>query len=571
MSFKPSHLIVILLPFAFSTISATVRYVDVNSTNAVPPYTDWTTAATNIQDAVDAAIAGDQVLVTNGLYQSGGRTAYDNPNYPYAHTTNRVVVDKAVVVQSVNGPGVTIIQGYRDQIITNGPVRCVFLASNATLVGFTLTDGTTMNSGGGVWCESSRSSVSNCVLTGNLGWQEGGGSFRGALNNCAFHDNTGFLGGGAGESILGGCTLSNNSTISDGYGGASYYGTLTNCVLANNSGNYGGGSCYDTLRNCTLSNNSAYYGGGSFCSILNNSRLTSNSAVYGGGSWNGTLNYCTISGNSALNLGGGAAESALNNCLVISNSARYGGSGSYGGGASGGALKDCTVSANYASVHGSGLYTCEATNCVVYYNSGEDYYSANLVYCCSASAYGFANITNAPLFVDQGGGDYRLQSNSPCINSGNNAFVSATNDLDGNPRIVGGTVDIGAYEFQTPASVISYAWLQQYGLPTDGSADLIDTDGDGMNNWKEWICGTDPTNPLSVLKMLSPSNSVSGLTVPWQSVSGINYYLQRSSNLAALPAFLTLQSNIVGQAGTTIYTDTNATGVGPFFYRVGVQ
>jgi len=40
---------------------ASVRYVDVNSTNATPPYTSWTTAATNIQNAVDAALAGDRV------------------------------------------------------------------------------------------------------------------------------------------------------------------------------------------------------------------------------------------------------------------------------------------------------------------------------------------------------------------------------------------------------------------------------------------------------------------------------------------------------------------------------
>ena len=56
--------------------------------------------------------------------------------------------------------------------------------------------------------------------------------------------------------------------------------------------------------------------------------------------------------------------------------------------------------------------------------------------------------------MDLSTGDFRLQGNSPCINAGHNAYVTSDADLDGLPRIVGGTIDIGAYESQAPGSVI---------------------------------------------------------------------------------------------------------------------
>ncbi len=131
-------------------------------------------------------------------------------------------------------------------------------------------------------------------------------------------------------------------------------------------------------------------------------------------------------------------------------------------------------------------------------------------------------------------------------------------------------MDIGAYEYQGAGSVISYAWLQQYGLPTDGSADFAHADGDGMNNWQEWVCGTCPTNPLSVLRLLSAAPAGTNVTVTWQSVAGVNYFLERSANLWPSPLFTLLATGIPGQPGTTTYTDTNAAGAWPLFYRVGV-
>jgi len=153
----------VLLLSAMSA-SAAIRYVDVDNADPTPPYTNWASAATTIQDAVDAAVAGDQILVTNGVYQAGSRVV--------AGTSNRVAVEKPVSVKSVNGAAVTLIQG--GQIM-----RCVYLTNGAALVGFTLADGAAREGsgeGGGVSCASTNEFVSNCVLTGNSAAGMGGGA-----------------------------------------------------------------------------------------------------------------------------------------------------------------------------------------------------------------------------------------------------------------------------------------------------------------------------------------------------------------------------------------------------------
>jgi len=108
-------------------------------------------------------------------------------------------------------------------------------------------------------------------------------------------------------------------------------------------------------------------------------------------------------------------------------------------------------------------------------------------------------------------------------------------------------------------------------LPTDGSADYTDPDGDGLNNWKEWRADTNPTDALSALRMITVTNGTPGAQVTWQSVPTRYYWLECATNIAMSSPFSMLATNIAGQAGMTTFMDTTAIGPGPFFYRVGVH
>jgi len=528
-------LLVVGLGLAVFSATATTFYVNVNNPAPASPFTNWLTAATNIQDAIDVSTDGDLILVTNGVYATGGRVVYGT-------LTNRVVINKAVTVRSVNGPAVTIIQGFQDSLNGNSyinpqlyylnNVRCVYMTNNAVLDGFTITNGATRafnvitntTVGGGIYCESMNSVITNCYFVGNLNpnYYAGGGAgvYRGTLNSCI---------------------LSNNLIPFYGpFGGAAYQSVLNNCLIISNAADFGGGAALSVLNQCLVIGNYTPVG----------------SVPYGGGLYSCTANNCLIAGNYCAGVGGGAFDSSLFNCTVVSNTALSYGSGLY-----------------FGSINNI------ASNSIIYYNAnsargGNIYKPINttqIYYCCTIPTTGISCVTNTPAFVNLAGGDFHLSSNSPCINAGNNSFVFGTNDLDGNPRIVGGTVDIGCYEYQSPASVLSYAWAQQYCLPTDGSADFIDSDGTGMNNWQKWIAGLNPTNPASILAMSSAvaGTNYTGLKVTWQSVNTRSYYLQRSSDLTQ--PFSVLQSNLVGQTGTTTYNDTSATNAVPYFYRVGVQ
>ena len=317
--------------------------------------------------------------------------------WPPKVTTNRVVVvDKVLELRSVNGPQFTLIQGYQEPGNLYGPsaIRCAYLARGATLSGFTLTNGTAVNgqSGGGVWCDSTNITVTNCVLIANAG----NGARSGTLNNCTLIGNSQEAAEG---SVLNNCTISAN-------GRGALYSTLNNCVV---SSNYVGGASYCTLNNCTLVGNSAGEGGGAYyCSLTN----------------------CTLTGNSASSSGGGAYAGTLDNCRLTGNSAKSG----WGGGVASGTLNNCTLTGNSASV-GGGTYACRLNNCIVYFNTDDtDAYSANyddsciFNYSCTTPqpSGGTGNLSVDPQLASA----THLSASSPCLGAGFAGFAKGT-DIDG--------------------------------------------------------------------------------------------------------------------------------------------
>jgi hypothetical protein len=380
--------------------SNVIRFVNQANPNPAAPYTSWISAATNIQDTVDAAVAGDRILVANGIYQSGARLV--------SGMSNRLAIPIPLTLESANGPNSTWIDG-------GGAIRCVYLADGSSLNGFTLTNGISSENGGGVRCDSTNAVLTNCVLAGNSTSQQGGGAYQGTLLNCSLVGNSagGILlgypaGAAANSSVLVNCLVAGNSTYDYGVGGGLFGCQASQCLITSNSApnSLAGGASHSTLTDCLLVGN---YAGSS-----------------GGGADSSTLNNCTVAGNTALNgPGGGVNSCTVNNCIVYYNAYTY------------------------ATVFG----TPDQTNCA----------NSLVNYTCTTPlpTNGVGNIVTPPAFVDLANGNWRLQSNSPCINAGNNGYVTTSGDLDGNPRIVGSTTDMGSYEYQAPTIALIVQPLSQ--------------------------------------------------------------------------------------------------------------
>jgi parallel beta-helix repeat protein len=449
-----------------------------------------------IQAAINSAIAGDTVQVAAGTYREALSWVGKDLTLQGAGA-GRSIIDPSA---ANGGPG-------------GGCLSTQNLTSASLIEGFTLQNGIGDVYGGGMYNSSSSPAVTNCAFSGNSAhgpvgpWDVDGGSGGGMYNNpssspvvtsCIFSGNAAVYGGGMYNSSssspeVTNCTFSGNAASS--IGGGMYNSTsspaVTNCTFSGNAASYAGGGMYNAsssgpeVTNCTFSGNAASYSGG-----------FGSRGGYGGGMYNSTsspaVTNCTFSGNAAYYYGGGmyndSSSLAVTNCTFSGNAALSGGGGMYNISSSP-TVTNSILWGNWASPGG---ISNSGSNPTVRYSEVQD--------LANSTPDANGNFAADPLFVrnpspgpdgvwgtaDDDYGDLRLREVSPCINAGANTAVTVppfpmdpTNtfiiDLAGNPRILGGIVDLGAYELfvappAAPTNVVASAGSGQVSLTWAASA-----------------------------------------------------------------------------------------------------
>ncbi len=381
---------------------------DVNNTGA-----GWDSPYATVAKAVQEAAAGDEVVVSNGVYT----------------LTQQILVDKAITVRSLNGAAETTLDGGPNNTTT----RIFFINhADAKVDGFTikqgygsvvaglgsdggnnlggvyrvgggvlLTSGLLANSmivtnnaeeGAGVYYAGNSSIVSNCLVQGNDATRYGGG-----LANSRYNPLQGGLGG-----KLFNNTVRNNSAPFGGSGVWIDFGHMENNIVAYNTGSGGirqrGGTNRNSLVYRNLIGSGSYSGGGIYLS--HTGLIENNTIVYNGGGNSGTA-----SRSSAL-------RCDPNEYNVIRNTIVWGN----------------TYNAAGAEVKLENL--------------------SSMTYSCwLAGTTGTGNITSNPAFVNATANNFNLGALSPCLNLGQNQdWMTGATDVAGKDRIINTTVDMGAYE-----------------------------------------------------------------------------------------------------------------------------
>ncbi len=432
-----------------------------------------------------------------------------------ANQSRVISVGSANSTTTVNLGGVTLTRGYASSGNRGGGISQSYGALNLmnvtisensayygggvyqyfgtlNLTSVTISENTASSySGGGVYLSYGTSALTNVTISGNTASSYfGGGVFQNngtsALTNVTISGNTADVGGGVyqsgGTSALTNVTMSGNSAYYGGGGACLDSGTLTltNVTISGNWASFGsgGGVCQSngtlTVTNVTISGNLAsgggcgggvYQSGGT--SSLTNVTISGNTAYAGGGacldSGTSTLTNVTISGNVASgDRGGGVFQN--NGTLALTNSTISGNTASEGGGVylySGTSTLRNMIVARNAADYGFDVYrdtgaTLSGSNNLIGDGSGQ----TSLVDGRNGNLVGSSASPIDPQFVNMAGTDWtkwdmHLQATSPAVNAGDNVWVptGVTTDIAGSARIIGGTVDMGAYELDHAPTV----------------------------------------------------------------------------------------------------------------------
>ena len=293
-----------------SVALADVLYVDAAATGANDG-SSWTDAFTDLQAALGATVATDEIWVAAATYKP---TATTNRALSFA-LKNGVGVyggfDGTETLRDQRDPAanVTVLSGDIGVAAdaSDNSYHVVTTDASVTLSGvldgFTITAGQA-NGGGpgedrgaGMWINSGSPTLTDLDFTFNFASAEGGGlrvtSGSPILTNCGFFVNSvssaGFGGGirsGLGSTVV--CTncifrFNTVQGMTVGSAGIESAGgmTLVNCIVAQNnpSGAHFSSGDNNTIENCTFANNTAY-GIGLFTS---NGNTMTNTIVWGNG------------------------------------------------------------------------------------------------------------------------------------------------------------------------------------------------------------------------------------------------------------------------------------------------
>ncbi len=405
-----------------------------------------------------------------------------------------------------------------------------------TVTGSTIS-GSYAGSAGGVFNEGTMT-ITGCTISGNSAVNIGGGIYNGGLpygtltlTGCTISGNHARYGGAIwndlnGTATVNDCTLSGNAATSNA-GGAIFTSssepvTVTGTTISNNTAAGDGGGIFNggpnlTVTDCTVSGNTAAAGGGIYAdnpTTVSGSTVSGNSASGSGGGiaierFKLTAVNCTIAGNSAGTSGGGLwnnGPATLTNCTIAYNVASDGGGGGLAA-VAGVATLDNTIVALNTDVGGTpadDIATSGGTlSSTSEYNLIGTGGAGGLINGSSNNLVGIAD-PGLDTLADYGGPTQTiaLLPGSPAIDAGSPAFAvdpegnTLTTDQRGAgyPRIVNGTVDIGAYE--TGPTVFTVDLTTDTGASTSADAgDLLYciTQANAQTNPSGSVIQFDPT------------------------------------------------------------------------------